>query len=969
MLAAAWLLAGASAGRDANRAGESTEPNAAQETIGADTNSAEANVIREEKGAAAAESNSGEPNVPEGANNAGAGDKEGVRPKGEPEKSSERGLFEWIGLLLGVPSAAVGVGGLGVWLIHRSKRKYKRALREKLSSIQLSSPDIHGVPVSLLNAFVSLRITEASELDAQRDAHARRAEERVDGHCSPQEIMRRAISNNRRILVILGDAGSGKTTLLSYYAMCCLTWRPRYWGLGYRRTPLPIYFPLREAKFNNEGSPVSLAENLAGYAEQHTLGIAKERFLGWLGHRRLLVLFDGLDEIANLERRRAVCRWIGENANDLKHARFVVTSRWTGYGRKVRVELQADHLEANVQDFSREQQEEFLRKWFAEAFLNDPRNRKKRHRLKWRGEHRRFGLERATKVMAFLEKLENRALKDLARVPMLLHIMAILWKDGASLPRHKTALMEAALKYMLEYKPQQTGFEPLMGAEDAFDVLRPVCLKMQEELGSEDAGREWFHEEIGPKLKSINDRLTPKEFCDNLVERSALLGECGRDAYTFRHKSFREYLAGVQLATVARERQGITGLVAHLGEDWWDEPLRWFMAKADDDMFDGFMDGLFEWEGSGELSQKQQDLLRTLVGEARMVKVDSLVRRLKDGRVSVQKKRYILDCLKVIDRAEARAAVRAYAEAEREAASEAGRYAAEIAAEAEVVVEAAAGPAAVKAVDIFAELPKGFRNSHEYNAEYILIPGGSFKYSVSEKIEPVGDIYFAKYPVTNKRYRRFIRYLEKKEGELLKILARDKFDGRLIEFASGIKGFGEYLDSESKGWAEKLRSDYDTEKRFNDVDQPVVGVSWFDARAYCFWLSELDKAAGRAAGIYRLANEIEWEWAASGGEREYPWPAERGGPTNKLANYGRNVGATTPVGRYPDGATPEGLMDMAGNVWEWMENPHEKRGAARCLRGGSWSGIDNNLRCSFRNSYFPDSRLDVIGFRVVFSQS
>jgi len=115
---------------------------------------------------------------------------------------------------------------------------------------------------------------------------------------------------------------------------------------------------------------------------------------------------------------------------------------------------------------------------------------------------------------------------------------------------------------------------------------------------------------------------------------------------------------------------------------------------------------------------------------------------------------------------------------------------------------------------------------------------------------------------------------------------------------------------------------------------------------------------------------VEWEWAAAGREadgglREYPWPKEKGGPGENLANYGGMIGATTPVGRYPEGATPEGLLDMAGNVWEWMENVYEKYQGARSLRGGSWVSDDGYLRCSARNVLNPDAWDRLIGFRVL----
>lgn len=135
------------------------------------------------------------------------------------------------------------------------------------------------------------------------------------------------------------------------------------------------------------------------------------------------------------------------------------------------------------------------------------------------------------------------------------------------------------------------------------------------------------------------------------------------------------------------------------------------------------------------------------------------------------------------------------------------------------------------------------------------------------------------------------------------------------------------------------------EKRFNGDNQPVVGISWYAARSYCFWLSCLETVINQGrkiedvkqvADIYRLPTEKEWEWAA-GGEtngsiREYPWPKDKGGPTPSLANYGENVGATTLVGRYPEGATPRGLMDMAGNAWEWMENLYREDGKKKEVR-------------------------------------
>ncbi|MCU0287150.1 MAG: formylglycine-generating enzyme family protein, partial [Acidobacteria bacterium] len=167
-------------------------------------------------------------------------------------------------------------------------------------------------------------------------------------------------------------------------------------------------------------------------------------------------------------------------------------------------------------------------------------------------------------------------------------------------------------------------------------------------------------------------------------------------------------------------------------------------------------------------------------------------------------------------------------------------------------------------------------------------------------------------------------------------------------------------------WGEKLRSRYDDDKKFNGDDQPVVGVSWYGARSYCLWLSCLHKQKMD----YRLPSEVEWEWAAAGRAadgklRKYPWPDSKGEPTPKLANYDENVGATTPVGRYPEGATPEGLMDMAGNAWEWMDNWFNKDEDCRSLRGGSWDVLSDLLPCMARGLVIPRDYWLGSGVRVV----
>jgi formylglycine-generating enzyme required for sulfatase activity len=853
---------------------------------------------------------------------------------------------------------------------------YHAALQDELGTLHLlGTPDLESKSVRLEDAFVSLCISESWRSEKRFELPAEMERLEMERHLTPEQVMKRAFQNFRLLLVI-GDPGSGKTTLLKYYALRCL--HKRHHELGFVEEVFPIFFPLRDLEFKyGSNEPTALPVNLANWAERHLLNISVEQFHHWLQKRKTLVLLDGLDEISSKERRRNVCRWVSGMCNGLKNACFVLTSRATGYRKLDGIELELPHLRADIMDFSPRQQEDFLKKWFQAAFCCElpPEGTTVQE---WKQQQMKKAEQRSQTIIEFLKKEDNTALRELAAVPMLLQIMAIIWKDRQFLPKTRLSLYDTALNYLLEYRDRQKDIEPLLPADEARRVLAPTALWMQEDLQRDEAPKEAVHQTMQPVLDMLEGQPRALAFCENLRDRAGLIADYDKQHYIFRHKSFREFLSALQLEKDALREKRIDTLVEYFNEDWWEESLRFFISKSDDKMFDRFMHCFFRSGVSRHLDANKQTLLQNLVKEAPLKKIDALVNALNNKDLNDNQGRYVMDCLKTIGTPEALKAIKVFIEKSR--GNEANLdHARDIAADLSAQHARKEEKAVEKAQFVTGQ--ESFRNSYEDNVEYIKIPGSTYKYSVSKEMVTVPHLYFCKYPVTNKRYRRFISFLEGKEKEFPVKLPVTSFADKLIQFSKSIKGYSGYLGSDIKQWPGKLRSGDDDDKKFNGDDQPVLGVTWYAARAYCFWLSCLEtvinrgeklediKDINRLASIYRLPMEMEWEWAA-GGEpdgtiREYPWPKEKGGPNSKLANYGENVGATTPVGRYPEGATPHGLMDMSGNVWEWMENYYDKDEYGLALRGGSWINDSSILRCSARSFINPDYWYVNTGFRVV----
>jgi formylglycine-generating enzyme required for sulfatase activity len=223
----------------------------------------------------------------------------------------------------------------------------------------------------------------------------------------------------------------------------------------------------------------------------------------------------------------------------------------------------------------------------------------------------------------------------------------------------------------------------------------------------------------------------------------------------------------------------------------------------------------------------------------------------------------------------------------------------------------------------------------------VWIPGGRFEMGGTEKFDGkpvhavrISPFWLGETPVTNAQYAVFL---------------------------------------EKTGAAEP---EYWRNRRFSSPDQPVVGVNWENAQAFCRWLAE---TWGRQAV---LPSEAQWEFAARGDDgRQYPWGNEP--PDARHACFDQAQPA--PVGSYPAGRGPFGTLDQAGNVWEWCRDAWDGRAYAKraakpeesldpfvegdedsdhVVLGGGWVSPALDLRAAFRSWYPAGLQSDYVGFRV-----
>jgi len=411
--------------------------------------------------------------------------------------------------------------------------------------------------------------------------------------------------------LLLGDPGSGKTTGLLKLLHLCLRLGGPPRSLGLPDGILPIFLRLR--RFTAEDLDRPFEDFLQRELERELGEVAKGKIPADLGarlwqHGPLLLLLDGLDEIAEESLRARVCQLLDNwELSHRPQLRAVLSCRFAGYSARVRLGERFTPLE--VRPLDAEQCRTLVRHWFRAAQRALP------DRLSKQG-----ALQATERLIAALDSpgYGSQRWKVLVGSPLLLTLLCVIsyrGGRGGQMPRHRTAFYDQCLRVLLGPWRRQEDLaappaDPPLDVETALAVLRSVAWELHQRQTWDDLSvaelSVLLRECLAPRGRQVSARLV----LDWLHRDAGVLTDFGDHRYGLLHLGLQEYLAACHIA-----RQGsslLEEVCAHAGEEWWQEVFLLLAGLPGHGIFGPLLEGLLR---SGALLG-QADLIRACLEEA-----------------------------------------------------------------------------------------------------------------------------------------------------------------------------------------------------------------------------------------------------------------------------------------------------------------------------------------------------------------
>lgn len=797
---------------------------------------------------------------------------------------------------------------------------YRERLMESVSKLPLIGlGHILKIELPISQAYIPLNVAITRSLRKVAvgafDEKLLRQNDHFDADVRLCDVFKRAGREGDRGVLLLGDPGAGKTTGARQFCWRVLTEADLPKSLGLPAGTVPVFLRLRNV------TPQHLVQGLAAFITEGVAAPTQAAGLAQpgpdlLAREGVLWIFDGLDEVVSEQARVTVCEWIRQALGDRPRDWFLVTSRYQGYQGDV--DLGPAFCEFHVRPLDAEQVAEFVACWYRTVY----------GRL--HGDDPAKLAEADAEVASLVTMLAEPAyrighLRELPANPLMLTILCLVHHQDHNLPRRRADLYARCVRVLLEHWTKERQVAQGVAAYDAA-AAEGVLANVAWSLHGEDKRITLTVEELGKEAALALAELSPsaclgrdgEAFIRRMRDENGVLamwsaGQCG-----FLHLSFQEYLAGLHAA-----REGkVYELVKEIGKSWWREVILVAVALGSRDFALKFFSALLQTDAV----EKEASFVDQCLDESRFAVVEPFIDVLKRAAQNPQRQFDILRRLRHSQHEDLTEICRDLA---RSANSELAALAREILQRAGVVVETPTEVVMGNPFDESVDPRSGIA--------FINIPAGEFLMGSNDGFDDETPVHpvritrpfrLGKYPITNAEYQRF-------------------------------------LEADPNA----IPPQYWNNSRFNKPQQPVVGVSWDDAQAFCEW------AGGR------LPTEAEWEYACRAGSRtRYSFGDEE----QRLAEYawylenGRY--STQPVGRKQPNAW--GLYDMTGNVWEWCRDgkrvytgglqadpvgPIEET-FSRVVRGGSWSFQAWGCSAAYRHLYGQAARGNYLGFRLAADQ-
>ncbi len=738
----------------------------------------------------------------------------------------------------------------------------------------------------------------------------------------------KSVVESTRCTTILGEPGSGKTTFLRYLARTYVVDRDK---------PLPLFLRLTDlynhilASIPFQRANLDWNRLLDYWLEQSNAknwGFTKTWLVEQFLQGQVIMLLDGLDELPGNTEREQIVQIIDSAVQEWPKCWWVLSSRPGVLRGKANPENFPHPITIDV--MADEEIRTFIRAWVSLLFHTDPTK-----------------IIRGSLADQYISDLwltirDRQDIRRLARNPVMLTAIAVVHWNEKKLPEGRADLYEAVIGWLIKARRDLPNRPDEMVTKKCYQLLalemfqdrrgRQIMIGIRRAAGkiatylATERGQE--RQERVKQIEAAEQFLTQEEIDTGIVVRR----EQGN--LTFWHLSFQEYLAACEVASkLDTGNKGWWPLIKeHLNDPEWNDLLRFVpvrLLKLGNERVDLFIKRILNTRKDDSLAETAR-----VVGFLGGILYDLVTYKYSVTHV----KEYVLarnQVMQIFDKQGLELDLRT-------------RY------EAAITLGRSGDPRLLSPTENWVRIPGGTLWVGAQNKEPEL---PNYDELAGKKEQPVHQVYTAsfeigKYPVTVQKYARFVED----------------------------SGYQERSFWSNSGWNWRSQADIASpnhwDQQLTSPNRPVVDVNWYEADAYCNWLTHHDDEMN-----YCLPTEAEWEYVARHGQETYSrYCFGHETPETEINSVLSKLDHLAPVGLFPLDVSNDGVMDMNGNILEWMRNPgltdylsgpiaagqaieHSTSLDHYCLRGGSWN--DTPFRSASRAAYLPQSRRDDVGFRVV----